>query len=65
MAVYDVVRRREVEGRDKPYWDNVGMVVIEKEGKLYLIDNRSGEKYYVFAREKREEAGGGTLVEKH
>lgn len=52
--IYDVVRRREIEGRDKPYWDNIGMVLIEKEGKYYLVDNRTGEKYYCFERKKRD-----------
>lgn len=53
-------RKKMLDGREKPIWEDVGFTVLigDYEGKTTysLIDERSGEKYYLFEQrfEKRE-----------
>ena len=52
---YNVVRKDTYEknGEKKASWKQVGMTLIEKDGKFYLVDDRTGQKYYVFEKEAR------------
>jgi hypothetical protein len=51
---YNVVRKDSYEknGEQKTSWKPVGMTLIEKDGKMYLIDDRTGCKYYLFEKEQ-------------
>jgi len=51
---YDVCSRLEIEGREKPLWPKVGMVVtIRDDGKVSVFDARTGQNYPAFKREPR------------
>jgi hypothetical protein len=64
--VYKAKKRKEIEGREKPFWVDVGFTVIryDKDGqsRLSLIDERTGESYALFkfeSRDDRAQSGGG------
>ena len=50
--VYKAKRRVDVEGRDKPYWNDAAFTVLlgEYDGKksVTLVDERTGIKYPCF-----------------
>ena len=62
--VYKAKKRKEIEGREKPLWIDVGFSVIqyEKDGqpRLMLVDERTGESYFLFKFEKKQDSGGGS-----
>jgi hypothetical protein len=55
-------RRKEIEGREKPIWQDAAYTVIigEKEGRTTytLIDERTGDTWPLFRWEKRENQQG-------
>lgn len=59
MLVLKGKRKKMIEGREKPIWEDVGFTVLvgEYEGKTRysLIDERSGEKYYLFEMRSRND----------
>lgn len=56
MKVYKVLRRREADGRDKPFWDETGWKIFQRDdGRLSMLDQRTGEWYSVFEQEARDD----------
>jgi len=61
---YRAKRRKEIEGREKPIWEDVGLTIIvyEKEGqtKYMIYDARSDDTYFCFRVEKKGEGESGS-----
>jgi hypothetical protein len=64
MKVLRGKRKKMVEGRDKPVWNDVGFTLLigDWEGRTTytLVDERTGEKYSMFENRPRDGAGGST-----
>ena len=58
MEVLRGKRKKMIEGREKPIWQDVGFTILigDWQGKTTytLIDERTGEKYSMFKQEKKE-----------
>ena len=57
MDVLRAKRKKVIDGREKPIWQDVGftMLIGDWQGKTTytLIDERTGEKYSMFRQEKK------------
>jgi len=62
MLVLKAKRKKIVEGREKPVWNEVGLTLLvgEWEGRTTytLIDERSGEKFSCFEIRPRDASSG-------
>ena len=58
MEVLRGKRKKVIEGREKPIWQDVGFTLLigDWQGRTTytLIDERTGEKYSMFKQEKKE-----------
>jgi len=59
MRVFKAKKKKQLDGRDKPLWIDVGFTMLQGEydgRETYtLIDERTGEKYSLFAIERKQE----------
>ena len=52
---YDVCARLEIEGREKPVWPRIGLTItVKDDGKIGVFDARTGQNYFAFLREPKE-----------
>ena len=58
MEVLRAKRKKVIEGREKPIWQDVGFTLLigDWQGRTTytMIDERTGEKYSMFKQEKKE-----------
>lgn len=63
MKVLKAKRKKIVEGREKPVWNDVGLTLLigEWEGRTTytLVDERCDERYSCFEIRPRENSGDG------
>lgn len=64
MKILKAKRKKMIEGRDKPIWNDVGFTLIigDWEGKTTyaIIDDRTDERYPCFEIQRRDASGGNT-----
>jgi hypothetical protein len=62
MKVLRAKRKKIIEGREKPVWNDVGFTLLigDWEGRTTytLVDERTGEKYSLFENRPRAESSG-------
>jgi hypothetical protein len=65
MKVLKGKKKKMIEGREKPVWNDVGFTLLigDWEGRTTytLVDERTGEKYSMFDVDYKKRDGGGAV----